>query len=57
VLEESAAALIATGEYRAVKDVAPIGQPVHAATHLRNRSAPLHRQLLRVVRQTFASLP
>jgi LysR family transcriptional regulator, flagellar master operon regulator len=45
--------LIVSGKFRAVTDAPIIRQPVHAATHLRNRTSKLHRQLLRVVQQTF----
>lgn len=47
--------LMATGRFRAVKDAPVISQPVHAATHLRNRTSKLHRHLLRVVQQSFKS--
>ncbi|WP_050522260.1 LysR family transcriptional regulator [Pseudorhodobacter wandonensis] len=53
LLEEMAEDLIASGKFRAVTDAPIIRQPVHAATHLRNRTSKLHRQLLRVVQQTF----
>ncbi len=53
LLDVMAADLIATGQFQAVKDAPVINQPVHAATHLRNRTSKLHRQLLRVVQTTF----
>ncbi|WP_022704128.1 LysR family transcriptional regulator [Pseudorhodobacter ferrugineus] len=53
LLDVMAQDLIATGQFQAVKDAPIIHQPVHAATHLRNRTAKLHRQLLRVVQTTF----
>ncbi|HSF63450.1 MAG TPA: LysR family transcriptional regulator, partial [Paracoccaceae bacterium] len=52
VLEETAQALVAQG-FRAVADVAPIGQPVQAAVHLRHRTQPMHRALLRIVQRQF----
>ncbi len=52
VLEDTAAALVETG-FRMVTDAPPIGQPVHAAMHLRHRTSPLHRALFRVVREAF----
>jgi len=55
LLDVMADDLIATGKFRAVTDAPIIRQPVHAATHLRNRTSKLHRQLLRVVQKTFAS--
>lgn len=55
VLDVMAEELIATGQFRAVKDAPVIRQPVHAATHLRHRTSKLHRQLLRVVQQTFTA--
>lgn len=55
LLDVMAEDLIATGQFRAVTDAPVIRQPVHAATHLRNRTAKLHRQLLRVVQQTFSN--
>lgn len=57
LLDVMAEDLIATGQFRAVVDAPIIHQPVHAATHLRNRTAKLHRQLLRVVQQTFSRTP
>lgn len=53
LLDVMAQDLIATGQFAAVKDAPIIHQPVHAATHLRNRTSKLHRQLLRVVQTTF----
>lgn len=55
LLDVIAEDLIATGKFRAVIDAPIIRQPVHAATHLRNRTSKLHRQLLRVVQQTFVT--
>jgi DNA-binding transcriptional LysR family regulator len=53
LLDVLAAELIATGRFGAVTDAPVISQPVHAATHLRNRTSKLHRHLLRVVQQSF----
>ena len=55
VLESSAADLVATGQYCYVQGTPVIGQPVHAASHLRHRTSRLHRQLLDVVHASFAS--
>lgn len=54
VLEDSARDLVATGRFAYVQGTPVIGQPVHAATHLRHRTSRLHRQLLQVVRDGFA---
>jgi DNA-binding transcriptional LysR family regulator len=54
VLEETAQALLATGRFALVADVPPITQPVHAATHLRHRTSPLHRRLLKIVERQLA---
>ena len=40
--------------FRWITDAAPIGQPVHAATHLRHRTTPMHRALLRIMQRQFA---
>lgn len=48
VLDDTAAALAPQG-FRPVADVAPITQPVFAATHLRHRTSALHRRLLKIV--------
>ena len=48
VLADTAAALASQG-FRPVSDIAPITQPVFAATHLRHRTSALHRRLLRIV--------
>ncbi|MDN5788337.1 LysR family transcriptional regulator [Pseudorhodobacter sp.] len=55
VLDVMAADMIASGHFQAVTDAPVIRQPVHAATHLRHRISKLHRQLLRVVQQTFTT--
>jgi DNA-binding transcriptional LysR family regulator len=51
VLDDSARALGA----QAVEGAPVITQPVFAATHLRHRTSPLHRALLRVVQRAFAA--
>lgn len=53
VLEETAERLIAGGGFRRVADVAPIGQPVYAAVHLRHRSETTYRRLTRNVARQF----
>jgi DNA-binding transcriptional LysR family regulator len=55
LLDVMAEELIATGNFKAVIDAPIIRQPVQAGTHLRNRTSKLHRQLLRVVQQTFST--
>jgi DNA-binding transcriptional LysR family regulator len=52
VLDATARALGAT--VQRVADAPVIGQPVHAATHLRHRTAPMHRALLRIMQRQFA---
>jgi DNA-binding transcriptional LysR family regulator len=54
VLEDSAAELLDTGRFRFVADAPVIGQPVHAATHLKNRTKPLFRTLLRAAQAVLA---
>ena len=53
VMEPTAHDMAATGRFHLVKDVAPMHQPVFAATHLRNRTSRLHRELLRIVQKHF----
>ena len=48
VLEATAEQLAARGFTR-VADVAPILQPIYAVVHLRHRSNPVHRRLIRIV--------
>lgn len=55
VLEETAAEMAAAGLARPVEDVAPIGQPVYAVVHIRNRPAALQRRLLAIVRRRLAA--
>ncbi|QYK40652.1 MAG: LysR family transcriptional regulator [Paracoccaceae bacterium] len=52
VLEDTARAMGAA--VSPVADAPAIGQPVQAATHLRHRTSPMHRTLLRIMRQHFA---
>jgi DNA-binding transcriptional LysR family regulator len=47
--DHAAAALLGTGRFHRVTDAPAIGQPVFAAVHLRHRTTPRHRALLRVV--------
>jgi DNA-binding transcriptional LysR family regulator len=50
---EDAVALLPPG-FSLVPDAPVIGQPVHAATHLRHRTQPMHRALLRIMQRQFA---
>ncbi|WP_127900943.1 LysR family transcriptional regulator [Solirhodobacter olei] len=54
LLEETASRLIAEGRVKAVRDVAPIAQPVYAAMHVKNRPGHVHRRLLAIVRERFS---
>ena len=54
VMEPVARASVATGGFQLVKDVPRLHQPVFAATHIRNRTSRLHRELLRVVQKHFS---
>ena len=49
VQDRMADKMIREGRFRLVDDAPVLRQPVYAATHLRNRIAPLHRRLLRIV--------
>lgn len=53
VLEETARTLCASGQARMVRDAPPIGQPVFAAIHIRNRHRAVYRRLLTVLRGHF----
>ena len=53
VMAQSAAEMVATGRFAYVEDVAPLGQPIHAAMHLRHRTTRLHRRLTRIVMRRF----
>ncbi|WP_309664276.1 LysR family transcriptional regulator [Tabrizicola sp.] len=54
VMQDAAAALIATGRFRHVTDAPLITQPIYAAMHLKNRTARLHRRLVQLVTRHFA---
>jgi LysR family transcriptional regulator, flagellar master operon regulator len=54
VLEPMAARLIAQGAAQAVTDAPVLDQPVFAAMHLKNRTAPLQRRLLQVMQRNLA---
>ncbi len=54
VLEPMAARLIAAGSAFAVRDAPLLDQPVFAAMHLKNRTAPLQRRLLQVMQRNLA---
>ena len=49
---EDAVRLLPPG-FSLVADAPVIGQPVHAATHLRHRTQPMHRTLLRIMQRQF----
>lgn len=49
VLERTAAELVGAGKARRVADAPLLRQPVYAAMHLRDRIAPFHRRLTRIV--------
>ncbi len=53
VMEPTAHQMVATGRFHMVKDVVAMHQPVFAATHIRNRTSRLHRELLRIVQKHF----
>ncbi len=55
LLAETATQMIAEGRVRAVEDVAPIAQPVYSALHVKNRPGHLHRRMLAILRERFAS--
>ncbi|MDZ4137880.1 MAG: LysR family transcriptional regulator [Erythrobacter sp.] len=55
VLEEAATQLAAHGRFQLVSDVPAITQPVYAAMHLRHRTSPLHRRLLRIVQKRLGA--
>ena len=54
VLERTAEMLVGGGRFRRVADAPVLRQPVYAAVHLRNRIAPLHRRLTRIVQRRLA---
>jgi DNA-binding transcriptional LysR family regulator len=47
--DHAAAPLLASGRFHRVTDAPVINQPVFTAVHLRHRTTPHHRALLRVV--------
>lgn len=51
VLTETAEAMTRAGTCLYVTDAPPIGQPVFAAVHVRDRHRPMHLRLLRLLRQ------
>jgi DNA-binding transcriptional LysR family regulator len=55
VLDLTAQDMIAGGVFHLVEDAPVLRQPVFAATHLKNRIAPLHRRLTRIVQRNLAS--
>lgn len=54
VLDRAARDMLATPRFREVGDAPVLRQPVYAAMHLRNRTAPVHRKLLRIVQRRLA---
>lgn len=50
VLEDSAEALIAGGNFVAVRRVAAISQPVYGVVHLRHRTSGMHKRLIQIVK-------
>ncbi len=55
VLAETAAGLARQGIARPVAGAEPIGQPIHAAVHIRNRTSALHRRLVALARTHFGA--
>jgi LysR family transcriptional regulator, flagellar master operon regulator len=55
VLERTAAALIESGKFAAVTDIAPITQPVYVVMHQRHRPQRLHRRLTKTVLKHFGA--
>ena len=53
VLDAAAQPLLSTGGLHLVEDAPVLRQPVFAATHLRHRTAPVHRRLTRIVQRTL----
>lgn len=54
VRSDKAALMIETGQFHAVEDVAPIGQPLYFAMHQRNRVAMARRRLLKLLNRRFS---
>ena len=57
VMAEKAAEMVATGRFNYVTDVAPIGQPVFAAMHLRQRLSRVHRRMSKLLNRRIAREP
>lgn len=53
VLEHTALALAAEGQFKLVSDAPVLRQPVYAAMHLRHRVSPLHTRLRRGIQRRF----
>lgn len=54
VMEDSAAALVASGRFAYVMDVQAISQPVFGVTHLRHRTSGMHKRLAQIVQRKMA---
>lgn len=54
VLEESAAEMVAAGQFFYVSDAPPITQPVFGAMHLRHRTSGMHKRLASIVQRKMA---
>ena len=54
VSAETADAMVASGRFAHVSDVADMGQPIYAAMHLRHRISKTHRRLVRLVGRRFS---
>jgi DNA-binding transcriptional LysR family regulator len=54
LMEDAARGLVAGGRFRPVRDAPVLTQPVYAAMHLRNRTARLHRRLVRLAAELLA---
>jgi LysR family transcriptional regulator, flagellar master operon regulator len=55
VLQPTAARMITAGTAHAVSDAPVLDQPVYAAMHLKNRTAPLQRRLAQIVQTRLSS--
>ena len=53
VMAKRAAAMVETGRFKYIADVGPLGQPIFAAMHLRNRVSRVYRKLTRVMNRRF----
>lgn len=56
VMQEKATEMVATGQFQYVSDVAPLGQPVFAAMHLRTRVAKSRRKMTRILARRFSKV-